>query len=111
LYWNIKSGPLKLPVFLSAEARDLIKKLLERNPHQRLGAGEGGAAQIKAHPFFKSVNWNDVLNKKIFPPERPEKRIRRRAVPNGIFTDPEVSEAYKAHYRVAAWSFAKHQNK
>ena len=32
-------------------AKDLIDKLLTIDPAQRLGAG--GAAEIKAHPFFK----------------------------------------------------------
>lgn len=30
--------------------------LLERDPEKRLGAAHG-AEEIKAHPFFKSINW------------------------------------------------------
>lgn len=37
MYANIKSGQLKFPKSVSAEARDLIRKLLDRNPKTRLG--------------------------------------------------------------------------
>jgi len=43
LYENIRNGPLKLPNFLSAEAKDLLISLLNRNPFKRLGAGPKGA--------------------------------------------------------------------
>lgn len=41
-----------MPKFLSPEAIDLIKRLLDRHPMQRLGAGVDGASEVKAHPFF-----------------------------------------------------------
>lgn len=34
-------------------AQDLLKKLLVKDPHKRLGSGPHGAEDIKAHPFFK----------------------------------------------------------
>lgn len=34
-------------------AQDLLKKLLVKDPHRRLGSGPRGAEDIKAHPFFK----------------------------------------------------------
>ncbi|XP_022724054.1 serine/threonine-protein kinase tricorner-like isoform X2 [Durio zibethinus] len=40
---------------LSAEAKDLIRKLL-CNVEQRLGTK--GAHEIKAHPWFKDIDWN-----------------------------------------------------
>jgi serine/threonine protein kinase len=39
LYENIQKGPLKLPNFLSKEARSLLIGLMNRNPLKRLGAG------------------------------------------------------------------------
>ncbi|KAH1136608.1 hypothetical protein GYH30_026884 [Glycine max] len=42
---------------LSPEAKDLISKLL-CNVNQRLGSK--GADEIKAHPFFKGVEWNKL---------------------------------------------------
>ena len=47
-------------VELSDDAIDLIKKLLVRDPRKRLG--HRGAAQVKAHPFFKGVKWDRIYN-------------------------------------------------
>jgi serine/threonine protein kinase len=61
---NIINGALKLPKGLSEDARDIILKLLNRNPLNRLGAGPSGAREIKLHPFFDPISWEDVFNKK-----------------------------------------------
>ena len=45
-------------------AQDLISKLLERNPTQRLGHGPNGTENIKAHPFFAKINWQQLAAKK-----------------------------------------------
>lgn len=56
---------------MSAEAKDLIVHLLNRNPSRRLGAGPEGAQEIKRHPFFASINWDDVKHRRItVPPPR-----------------------------------------
>ena len=47
------------------EALDLIVKLLNRDPTQRLGSGPGDAEEIKEHPFFKGLNWDDAIQRKI----------------------------------------------
>ena len=44
---------------ISKEAEDLILKLIN-NPNQRLGIG--GADEIKKHPFFKGVDWDNIRN-------------------------------------------------
>ena len=47
---------------LAAAGSDLIRRLLVRDPFRRLGAGEGGCAEIRAHPFFDGVPaWGDAL--------------------------------------------------
>ena len=38
---------IRLPTYLSTEAKDLLKKLLKRTPTSRLGAGERDADEIK----------------------------------------------------------------
>jgi len=45
---------------ISSAAIDLIKKLLEKDPNQRLGVN--GAQEIKQHPFFEGVNWEELQN-------------------------------------------------
>ena len=42
---------------LSDEAMDLIKKMIT-NPNKRLG--KNGADEIKAHPFFKGIDWENI---------------------------------------------------
>mmetsp|Transcript_5702 Transcript_5702/g.7974 ORF Transcript_5702/g.7974 Transcript_5702/m.7974 type:complete len:872 (-) Transcript_5702:25-2640(-) len=47
-------------VVMSAEAADLIDQLTQIDPTQRLGYH--GADEIKAHPFFKTMRWDQVMN-------------------------------------------------
>nr|AML78428.1 putative LOV domain-containing protein [Flaveria kochiana] len=46
--------PSSIPVSLAA--RQLIHALLNRDPTARLGSN-GGASEIKAHAFFRGINW------------------------------------------------------
>uniref|UniRef100_A0A668AZI4 Ribosomal protein S6 kinase n=1 Tax=Myripristis murdjan TaxID=586833 RepID=A0A668AZI4_9TELE len=41
------------PSMIGSTAQDLLRKLLVKDPHRRLGSGPRGAEDIKAHPFFK----------------------------------------------------------
>ncbi|KAL2623947.1 hypothetical protein R1flu_008192 [Riccia fluitans] len=51
-----------VPEEMSYEAQDLINRLLREDPHERLGAK--GAAEVKAHPFFKDVEWDTLARQK-----------------------------------------------
>lgn len=53
---------------LSREAVDLISKLLEPDPTKRLGYN--GAQEVKKHPFFRTVDWNNILAQQ--PPFVPQ---------------------------------------
>ena len=48
------------------EAKDLINKILVKDPSKRLGAGESGTeydiSNLKAHPFFKGIQWDNLQN-------------------------------------------------
>ena len=57
---------------LTPEAIDLITQLLDRDTTKRLGCSEGGAEDIKKHPFFGDVDWEEVYNKTIPPPIVPK---------------------------------------
>jgi serum/glucocorticoid-regulated kinase 2 len=54
---------VQFPESLPLAAKDIITKLLDRRPEQRLGANEG-ASEIKAHPFFDGVDWHKLLQRK-----------------------------------------------
>ena len=53
---------------ISKECKSLIRKLLERDPTKRLGHARG-AAEIKEHAFFHSVDFPLILN--VAPPVMP----------------------------------------
>lgn len=72
LYDNILNAPLRFPSSFDAQAKDLITQLLERNPAKRLGVQAGGIDEIKAHPWFKDVNWEQLRAGTIRPPYRPK---------------------------------------
>ncbi|TBU03384.1 C1-like protein kinase [Hamiltosporidium magnivora] len=56
-------------------AKDLILKLLQKDPKKRLGSGENDANEIKSHPFFENVNWEDVYNRTIKPEFIPKSNL------------------------------------
>ncbi|KAH8104491.1 hypothetical protein BXZ70DRAFT_1047582 [Cristinia sonorae] len=58
------------PLYPITMPRDAVS-LLTRDPARRLGSGESDAEEIKRHPFFKDVNFDDVLHKRIPPPYFP----------------------------------------
>ena len=62
--------PVKHGITVSANARDLIKKLLDKNKKKRLGC-KGDIAEILAHPFFANISIEKILNKQLVPPYRP----------------------------------------
>lgn len=60
-----------MPAYLTSDARDLIKRLMKRQVSQRLGAGPLDGSEIRAHSFFKTVAWPDVLARRLDPPIKP----------------------------------------
>jgi serine/threonine protein kinase len=67
----IISDPVQFLERVSAHARDLIRKLLETEPERRIGSGEGDWNEIKVHPFFHGIDWDDLLRKEIEADWRP----------------------------------------
>ncbi|CAD8052699.1 unnamed protein product [Paramecium sonneborni] len=71
IFKSILSDPLSFPPNIgSPEARDLIRRLLTKNPEQRLGI-RGDADAILQHPLFVSIDLRDVIRRKIDPPFQP----------------------------------------
>jgi serine/threonine protein kinase len=67
MYRSIMHDTVKFPPTMGANAEDLILKLLDRNPQTRLGAGPQDYHEIMEHPFFESLNWDDVRAKRTTP--------------------------------------------
>jgi serine/threonine protein kinase len=72
--FNVVAQPLRFPdaPVVSAAARDLVRGLLVKEPHNRL-ASRRGAAEVKQHPFFEGVNW--ALVRSAQPPYIPDAAI------------------------------------
>jgi len=68
---KILKAKLNLPPYLTNEARSLLKKFLKKNVNERLGSGPDDGKSVKAHPFFRHVQWDDVINKRLEPPYKP----------------------------------------
>ncbi|CAN2387422.1 phosphatidylinositol binding [Pristimantis euphronides] len=50
---------IHMPEYVSKEARSLVQQLLQFNPLERVGAGVAGVEDIKSHPFFNGVDWEE----------------------------------------------------
>ncbi|TRZ22761.1 hypothetical protein HGM15179_004374 [Zosterops borbonicus] len=66
----LKSEP-PYPQEMSALSKDIIQRLLMKDPKKRLGCGPTDADEIKQHPFFQNMNWEDLAAKKIPAPFKP----------------------------------------
>uniref|UniRef100_A0A671LC87 Ribosomal protein S6 kinase n=1 Tax=Sinocyclocheilus anshuiensis TaxID=1608454 RepID=A0A671LC87_9TELE len=52
-------------------AKDIIQQLLIKDPKKRLGSGPSGAQNVKSHPFYQKMNWEDLAAKKVPAPFKP----------------------------------------
>jgi len=73
MYKSILKEPPKTKFAPPPIAVDFLCRLLEKNPTKRLGA-LGDGAEVKAHPFFKDVDWHAVLCKTVRMPHIPPRR-------------------------------------
>lgn len=78
MYRRILADPLVFPDSLKPSSshrdphrdlRDLLTRLLDRRPDMRLGAK--GAEEIKAHDFFREIDWRKLLARKYEAPFKP----------------------------------------
>uniref|UniRef100_A0A8C2B6C9 Ribosomal protein S6 kinase n=1 Tax=Cyprinus carpio TaxID=7962 RepID=A0A8C2B6C9_CYPCA len=59
------------PKDLGPLAKDIIQRLLIKDPKKRLGSGPLGAQNVKSHPFYQKMNWEDLAAKKVPAPFKP----------------------------------------
>ncbi|GMM40157.1 serine/threonine protein kinase [Hanseniaspora uvarum] len=69
MYKKILQDPLRFPDGFDEDAKDLLIKLLNRDPAKRLGAN--GSSEIKKHPFFSQLSWKRLVLKGYIPPYKP----------------------------------------
>ncbi|CAG5897395.1 unnamed protein product [Menidia menidia] len=68
---SIVNDEVRYPRFLSTEAIAIMRRLLRRNPERRLGSGEKDAEDVKKQPFFRGMDWEALLQRKVPPPFVP----------------------------------------
>uniref|UniRef100_A0AAY4A6Q6 protein kinase C n=1 Tax=Denticeps clupeoides TaxID=299321 RepID=A0AAY4A6Q6_9TELE len=68
---SIVNDEVRYPRFLSVEAISIMRRLLRRNPERRLGSSEKDAEEVKKQPFFRNVDWEALLLRKLPPPFVP----------------------------------------
>lgn len=86
-------GKIKFPRDFDSSAKSLIKKLTKHDLSERYGNLVNGVQDIKKHRFFKNIDWDDLLNRKITPPhiakpktpsqKKKEKPVTHKYLPEG----------------------------
>jgi serum/glucocorticoid-regulated kinase 2 len=90
LYDAIKNKEVRYPSHMSTLAKQIIIKLMNKNPKKRLGsgitgtipinnpnskdaapAGATGTHEVKMNEFFQTVDWYRLLHRGYVPPFRP----------------------------------------
>jgi len=67
MFEDIKSRDVKFHDFHNSIVRDLLTKLLIKDPELRLGNAE----EIMKHDFFSSINWDKMMNREVATPYIP----------------------------------------
>jgi serine/threonine protein kinase len=78
---------LVLPYFLGPDAKDLLTRLLRKDPAKRLGYHmPKDLITIKKHRFFRKIDWAALERREVEPPIRP------------IVTDPALAENFSKDF-------------
>ncbi|KIX03348.1 uncharacterized protein Z518_06900 [Rhinocladiella mackenziei CBS 650.93] len=83
---NILFQKLSLPYFLSPDAKDLLTRLLRKEPRKRLGVGSNDISVIKKHRFFRKIDWKKLEARELDPPIKP------------LVTNPELAENFSKEF-------------
>ena len=84
---NILKQKLQLPYFLGPDAKDLLTRLLRKEPAKRLGGTQAKDLKaLKAHRFFRKVDWKKLERRELEPPIQP------------VITDPELAENFSRDF-------------
>ncbi|CCD25278.1 protein kinase C NDAI_0E04610 [Naumovozyma dairenensis CBS 421] len=60
------------PIDMAGDIVQIFQGLLTKDPENRLGAGPRDALEVMEEPFFRNINFEDMLNLKVKPPYIPE---------------------------------------
>lgn len=74
---------------------------MHRTPQKRLGAGIKDASELKSHPFFAGINWDDIAQKRIKPPQQMLVSAAKWEPPIQIVDSP----AREGTNKVEGWTY------
>ncbi|KAJ8895417.1 hypothetical protein PR048_000749 [Dryococelus australis] len=57
---NILSQEPEIPEYLYLDTKYILKSLLSKDPHHRIGGIEADFNEVQVHPFFKSIDWVNI---------------------------------------------------
>jgi serine/threonine protein kinase len=84
---KIVKQKLMLPYFLGPDAKDLLTRLMRKDPSKRLGYHMQKDLQtIKKHRFFRKIDWAALERRELDPPIQP------------IVTDPALAENFSVDF-------------
>lgn len=72
MFQKIVTTDAVIPSTFSSEASECLRGLLCRHPSRRLGCGARGNQEIRSCRFFSSINFEELYNKSIKPPFKPD---------------------------------------
>ena len=99
LQQEITKAKLKLPYFLSPDAKDFLTRLLRKEPSKRLGVKKDDIAIIKKHRFFRKIDWKKLEKRELEPPIRP------------LITNPELAENFDTSFTDRPLNEVNHRRK
>jgi serine/threonine protein kinase len=68
MYEFILTKPLTFPDYIGGDAKDLVTKLLQRDPKKRLCNGD----EVRKHAFFTPIDWDKLARREIPAPWVPQ---------------------------------------
>jgi len=113
LFKKIKNCQVVLHHYFSEDLKDLMKKLLEKDPDKRFGVFDKN--EIKQHPFFKGIDWEKLEKKEINPPINFIKQknindkifVENKNIKKINFTDVDYNDNNKFSKRVKNFTFIR----
>ncbi|KAM7543091.1 hypothetical protein Aperf_G00000012229 [Anoplocephala perfoliata] len=73
LFQVILTKPIRYPRSISVKASNILQRFLNKDPTDRLGCAPNSSfADIQNQPFFSSIDWVALEQKRVPPPFRPE---------------------------------------
>jgi serine/threonine protein kinase len=104
LYDNIVNTEARFPPGFDPVAKDLVERLIEKNPAKRLGALHYGIREIKAHPWFGEVNWERLFECQIRAPYRPKLANEGDCSNFDRYPEETAEEIVEAHRALTAYT-------